>query len=79
MKKVPTREDLIASAQKCSDMIPRKVFDQSAETVKELAGDSMSENSTQRFAKKMVAEGKWEQVWKRVNSKPVPAYRIKRK
>lgn len=79
MRKIPSREELIASVQKCSDMMPRKEFDNAAETVQELAGGSMSATTSQRFAKKMVADNKWEKVWKLVNGKPVPAYRIKRK
>lgn len=59
---------------------PKLTIDQSAETVAELmASWPYSERSLFVFTKKMVNEGKWERVSKRVGKTIKPAYRRTRK
>lgn len=60
-------------------MLPRLVFDESAETAIEIAKQcGMSRRAAHRIIFENVEAGIWERVWKRGRIRPVPAYRIKR-
>jgi len=64
---------------KASDLIPKKIVDQNAETIQDMMKHTpMSRNWLYGFAQDMVKQGKYEKVWKKVGVKLVPAYRIKR-
>jgi hypothetical protein len=66
--------------KKCSDAFPKKIFDDTAETVAEMAAATgQSESNVRRAIRKNLVDKKqWEQVWKRVGSRPFPAYRLKK-
>lgn len=55
--------------------VPRKVIDENAFTVMEIAKAlSVSRDTASKIAKKKVESGEWEQVWKG-HPRPAPAYR----
>lgn len=54
-----------------------RIWDESAETVKEIASKTgLSQSHTRQRVLDFVAAGRLERVWKRVAGHPVPAYRI---
>lgn len=56
--------------------IPCRIYDESAETIKELMeATGYSYTSMKTYANVQVTSSHWEQVWKQVGNKPVPAYR----
>lgn len=62
---------------KCSDEFERKVIDDNAETITELCESTgMNRSSMGRISRERIAEGRWEQVWKRSGRKLVAAYRV---
>ena len=68
------------AAQLASELIDRRIFDERAETVEEIAMKTgMSYQHTARRMVELERAGKVERVWKQGRVRPVPAYRIKRK
>jgi len=67
---------------KVSDMIPKRVVDQTAETIEEIHAQHQYVGSKQiwQMVTEGVKSGKFEQVWKKVGSRTIRAYRpIKKK
>ena len=65
---------------KVSDMFQKKIVDPNAETVKEISDKTlMCTTKTKEMVLNLVAEGKIEQVWKRVGIRLTPAYRSVKK
>lgn len=65
--------------QKCSEMIPRMIVDQEAETCREMAEASgVNRDAINQICAANIKAGRWERVWKRVDGRTVPAYRVKR-
>jgi hypothetical protein len=61
------------------DLIPEKTYDQDALTIEEIAqAKGLSTSHARHHAALWVKEGRAERVFKRVNGKTVPAYRLKR-
>ena len=61
-----------------SDLIPKRVFDESAQTIGEIAADSgVSVATADRLVRGFLAAGKAYRVWKRGSQRAIPAYRIK--
>lgn len=59
--------------------IPKRIFDQSAETSQELVeGSGYSQPAIQKLVARRIADGQWERVWKKINGRVVPAYRRKK-
>lgn len=60
------------------DDLPKRVIDQKAETIEELADNyPCSKPTMASIAKTQVANGRWEQVYKQFGRRLVPAYRRK--
>lgn len=78
MKSQPyNAEQLTESALKASDLVERKVIDQSAQTTQEFEEAVKCSNSTaDRHLRELLTKKKIEKVWKYVGSKLVPAYRV---
>lgn len=56
-----------------------KIWDESAETQKEIAGRlGVCESSAGNKIRPAVADGRLEKVWRRINGLPVAAYRVKK-
>ena len=63
-----------------SSLIPRKIIDQSADTITEMVEASgVNKNTVGPEVQRLLAAGKIEKVYKRVNAQVVPAYRVVRK
>ena len=59
-----------------SQLIPALVFDQSAQTIQEIAAAAgIARQTAAAKILKLVATGQVERVWKRGAVRPVPAYR----
>jgi len=57
-----------------------KVWDESAETTEEIAlRIGKSKSHTFKLVSARIKSGKVEPVWRRINGRPVAAYRIKKK
>jgi hypothetical protein len=77
-KTTPTANELAQTL--VSTLIPRKTIDQSAQTITEIVAVSgVNKNTVGPEVRRLLAEGKIEKVWKRVNSQVVPAYRVVKK
>lgn len=78
MKNKTETRTLNSIAEMLSDL-PKKIVDESACTIKELAeASSMSETWMTRTAKSKVEAGEWEKVWKKSGDRLIPAYRKKK-
>ena len=67
------------AAKLVSELMPKRIVDQSAQTVAELqVATGMSKFVTQVWCKEHTEMGEIERVSKMVNGKPQPAYRIKK-
>jgi predicted transcriptional regulator len=56
-----------------------RIYDAAAETTEEIAAKlGISETSARRQIRNLSQAGKIEQVWKRIESRPVHAYRVKK-
>ena len=67
---------MAAHRAKVSEIIPKKVVDQDAETIQEIAQTHLvSERRMRDYVVGLLREGKVERVWKRAGNKLVPAYR----
>jgi len=59
-----------------SDLVPKREFDQNAQTIQEFADASkMCRSSAVNYIRKLVNAGKAEQCWKKIDGKPIRAYR----
>jgi hypothetical protein len=68
------------SAMLVSELIGKKVVDESAQTLLEIASATVPPvcpATAERMVKKLLAAGKIEAVWKRGSQRLVPAYRVK--
>jgi transposase len=66
------------SKQLVSALYPKKVVDDTAESITEISKRAgKSPKTIERWVRQQVAEGKVEKVWKRGSKWLVPAYRIK--
>ena len=76
--KEPTTNEL--AQMLVSSLIPRKIIDQSAETITEMvAASGVNKNTVGPEVQRLLAAGTIEKVYKRVNAQVVPAYRVVRK
>lgn len=65
-----------AARSSLADEIGRRVFDDKAETIKELiAATGYGDKQIREMVAERVESGAWEQVWKRGARMAVPAYR----
>ena len=56
--------------------IPKRMVDETAFSVEEIAkAQNVARYTASLQAKKMVSDGKWEQVWKMGTLRLIPAYR----
>jgi len=61
-------------------MIERKVFDEDAETIREISESTgLGYGAVQRLVAANTKNGVWERVWKKGSRWPVPAYRPAKK
>ena len=59
-----------------SELIPKRIFDSSAQTSDEIARfTGMTVRTSQKHILALVKSGKLEKVWKRGPVRPIPAYR----
>ncbi len=77
MEAAPVKKTNAIAALLTSQLIPALVFDQSAQTIQEIAAAAAGIGRSTAAAKilKLVATGQVERVWKRGPVRPVPAYR----
>lgn len=62
------------------DTLPKKIFDNKAMTVDEIAEEvPWGWSKAKRFVNEKMESGTYEQVWKMVGNRPVKAYRLKKK
>jgi Fic family protein len=62
-----------------SELIPKRIFDSSAQTSDEIARfTGMTVRTSQKHILALVKSGKLEKVWKRGKERVLPAYRIKK-
>lgn len=62
-----------------SSLIPQRIFDESAETIAEMAQSlGIAQRTTRERIVKLIDAGKIERVWKHGPARPIPAYRIKK-
>ena len=74
MKKTNDFSKLLAS-----ELIPKRIFDNSAQTSDEVSKfTGMTVRTAQKHILALVKSGKLEKVWKRGKDRVLPAYRIKR-
>lgn len=65
-------------AKSILDLIPDRIFDENAYTLKELAAArGMNRMTMTNRIEKLMEDGNVEQVWKRSGGKPVRAFRLK--
>ena len=67
------------TTRRCSDLLPKRVIDDAAETLEELRMASMmGRDALYVFVNRELAAGRWEQVWKKGKGGGlVRAYRVK--
>jgi len=71
-------EKITKSAMKASDLFEVREFDESSETVEEIAGKiGVSITEARRQCSKLVKDGKLEKVWKKGTRNPIVSYRPK--
>jgi len=62
---------------KCSNDVPRYVVDDNAETLREMCDSvGLARSAMTLLASNKIREGRWERVWKRVDGRLRPAYRV---
>jgi hypothetical protein len=65
---------------KPSDMIAKKIVDQNSQTVAEMFKETLLDQAQiRKLAVRYVEQGKWERVYKRIGTRLLPAYRVKKK